>query len=467
MARKPSLSTESLIALGAEKLAGLLLEEAEGNAALRKRLNAALAGAEGPEAVAKLIDRRLTALERARAMVGWEKERAFAQDLDAVVASIIQELGTLSPWGALKRLLRFIDTHGAVFERIDDSSGRIQDVYWRACDAVAGLVERLSSGERDILPDLLRASLGKDTHGLAAHVAIAVVPLLPMDTLTRFDGFLAGDGGDDEAGRDFIEIRQAIADARGDLDGYLALEALRPPWRQNPFAAAERLLAASRLDEALAWARKERKGGLAFATASDVADGRINRVHDLERVRLEARILEAMRDRPAAQAIRWTAFEATLNPGILRDYIGKLDDFLEFDEMDKALAVVEASPHTYNALSFLLDWPRLDLAAKLVLDRIKVWNGRHYDVLPQAASLLEEDYPLAATVLYRALLNDILTRGKSQAYGHGARYLARLADLARGVREDSRLENHATYLAGIQKAHGRKTGFWSQVKAMG
>jgi hypothetical protein len=466
MARKPTLSTDGLMALGAEKLAALLVEEANGNAALRKRLNAAMAGADGPEAVAKLIDRRLAALERARAMVGWEKEKGFAQDLEAVVASILKELGPLSPWAALRRLLRFVDTHGTVFERIDDSNGRIQDVYWRACDAVPELVARLSMDERDLLPDLLHTSLGKDAHGLAPHVAMATVPLLPASALERLDTVLAGEGIDDTGLRDFIEVRQAIADVRGDLDGYLALEALRQPWRQNPLAAAERLLAAGRFGEALDWVRRERKGAVVFAKASDVADGWIDRARDLDRVRLEARILDAMKDRGAAQAIRWAAFEATLDPGILRDYIGKLDDFLEFEEMDKALAVVEACPHAYTALSFLLEWPRLDLAAKLVLDRMTVWDGRHYDVLVQATALLEAEYPLAATILYRALLNHILGRGKSQAYGHAARYLSRLADLARDLSDDPRVESHATFVVGIQKAHGRKSGFWSQVKTM-
>ncbi|WP_425332431.1 hypothetical protein [Rhodoblastus sphagnicola] len=55
-----------------------------------------------------------------------------------------------------------------------------------------------------------------------------------------------------------------MAQARGDLDQFLALEARRPDWRQDPFRSAERLLAAGRLDEALSWARREHRGGLAY-----------------------------------------------------------------------------------------------------------------------------------------------------------------------------------------------------------
>ncbi|HEX9449505.1 MAG TPA: hypothetical protein VF920_16080, partial [Dongiaceae bacterium] len=454
MTRKNALSLDTLIALGAEKLAQVILDEAADNAAFRKRVNAALASTKGPEAVAKLIDRRLAALERAQAMVDWEKERAFAADLGATVETIVKELAPLSPIHACQRLLRFIDTHCSVFDRIDDSNGRIQDVYWRAVEAIPGIARHLPPAELARMPERLAISLAKDTHGLARDVAIAMAPLLPQSVLALWDKMLATG---ESVGRQ--DIRQAIADARGDIDGFLALEASLPDWQQDPLRAASRLLAANRLDEALFWVRRERKGGLGFARQSDLADGRINRVHDLDRVQLEAQILEEKKDRPAAQALRWSAFETTLNVDILRDYISKLEDFQEFDEMDRAFAVVAASPLTYTALVFFIAWPRIDLAAKLVLEKRALWDGRHYDTLGEAAAILDGDYPLAATVLYRALLKDILDRGKSPAYGYGARYLARLGELAQHISEYSDLEDHATYLLGIKKAHGRKAGF--------
>jgi hypothetical protein len=460
MTRKAALSLDGLVALGAEKLAELILEEVEDNLAFAKRIKAALAGAQGIDAIASLIDRRLAALERARAMVDREKERAFAADLDATVDAIAGELGPRSPFQAVQRLLRFLDTHAHVFERIDDSGGRIQAVYWQASEAVPDLVQKLPLDERDWLPDRLLASLAKDTHGLARDVSIAVAPLLPAPVLAAWDDALRLSENKDSA---ILDVRQAIADARGDLDGYLALEARRPGWRQNPLAAAERLFAAGRLDEALAWVRREKQGGLAIATESDIADGRIRRFHDLEKVKLEARILEAKQNRQAAQALRWAAFETTLNADLLREYLRKLEDFIEYEEQERAFAVATASAHSYAALSFFLAWSRLDLAAKLVLDKRDVWDGSHYGALTNAAVALEPDFPVAATLIYRVLLDNILARAKSQAYGHGARHLARLTALAADVPEDGDLETHAAYLARIRQLHGRKAGFWSQV----
>ena len=81
------------------------------------------------------------------------------------------------------------------------------------------------------------------------------------------------------------------------------------------------------------------------------------------------------------------------------------------------------------------------------------------------AALLEHDHPLAATILYRALLDDILTRARSKAYGHGATYLGKLALMAEDAdaARSGEFPSHATYLAGLKKAHHRKSGYWSRV----
>jgi hypothetical protein len=86
-------------------------------------------------------------------------------------------------------------------------------------------------------------------------------------------------------------------------------------------------------------------------------------------------------------------------------------------------------------------------------------------MLSEAASALEGGHPTAAVVLYRALVDDILGCGNSSAYSHGARYLARLENIARSG--DGGADDHAGYLAGLKKAHGRKYGFWSSVKDAG
>ncbi len=62
-------------------------------------------------------------------------------------------------------------------------------------------------------------------------------------------------------------------------------------------------------------------------------------------------------------------------------------------------------------------------------------------------------------MLFRALLDDILARGKSPAYSHGASYLKQLDELSPRIADDNGLASHADYVAQLRKAHGRKYGF--------
>ncbi|HEV7251903.1 MAG TPA: hypothetical protein VGN97_02215 [Mesorhizobium sp.] len=480
MARKPVLNIDALTALGPEKLARLVLDEAGRSAPFRKVVNAALAGAKGPEAVAKQIDRRLSALERARSFVDWQKERAFRHDLEATLRTILDELGRASPELAIDRLLRFVATHRTVFERIDDSSGRIQSVYRVAAEGLAGLVSAIREEDRRFLPQRLQPLLRDDSHGLGTAMALSIVPLLPAGVLAAWDNELAREHGQadksstadtwDQAITKWaaLDLRQAIADVRGDLDAFIALERTKPPRRQNCTDIAERLLAAGRPTEALDWVRQEGKRAIADTGHAPLARGALEPdLGSSERLLLEARILDALGRKTDAQALRWQLFEASLDAKALRAFVERLGDFEEFEVLDRAFAHVMGSKHRYRSLHFLLTWPRLDLAAEHVIVHASDWDGRHYDLLAPAAEALEGKHPLAATILYRTLLADILNRAKSQAYGHGARYLERLEALAKRVASDltkAGLAEHQAYRTALHSAHGRKTAFWSSVE---
>lgn len=481
MARKPALSIETLTALGVEKLASLVLEEAERSPPFRKLVKAALAGAKGPEAIAKLIDRRLAALEKARAFIDWEKVRAFRDDIDATVTTVVGELATASPPMAMERLLRFIATHEQVFDRVDDSHGRVQDVYYRAIKQAGTITARLSDEEKELLPTKIMDALGATTHGYLSDVAEAVVPHLPAHVLKAWERSLppvARDTAGKNPGNErdwnniamasqYRDIRQAISSSLGDIDSLIAIEETKHPNTQDTIGIAGKLLDAGRLEEALQWVRKPVRPGLRYMRMSDMADeAEAGDLVSTPRALLEARILDAMGDRKAAQALRWQSFEATLDVDVLRAYVAALGDFEEFDALDRAFAHALRHARRYLALEFFLEWPRLDLAAKLVVDNHSHWDGRNYDTLAPAAQTLEHEHPLAGSVLYRALIDDILGHARFKAYGHAARYLVRLDALAISSDPDARaafIPAQEDYRAVLREKHGRKTAFWAEV----
>lgn len=322
MARKPTLSPDALEALGAAKLAALVFDEATTNAAFKRRVAAALAGQSGPEAIAKLIDRRLAGLERARAFVDWEKARAFRDDLAALLASIRNELAPADPDLGADRLLRFLATHKSVFERIDDSSGKLQDVYEDGIAALGPMAVRLSPEAARPLPDRIMDRLGELEHGYLPRVADQVIPHLPPDVLSTWEEDLARRSADRHVeevpqratGRWFYsmtdqwrQIRQSIARARGDLDHLIALEGEKSERGQDTLGLAETLRDAGRLSEALDWVRKG--GPRAHSTLLDFLDDADD--SDSPAVRqalLKADILKRLDRREEARGILWDRF---------------------------------------------------------------------------------------------------------------------------------------------------------------
>ncbi|RWR25592.1 hypothetical protein D2T29_21900 [Sinirhodobacter populi] len=307
-------------------------------------------------------------------------------------------------------------------------------------------------------------------------VAERIVPHLPPDALASWDTDLAAriadrdaaEAGRRAAGRWFYsmtgqwrDLRQMIAAAGGNLDRLIAIEMEKPEkdWRTLDIAA--RLLDAGRVEEALDWVRR---GGLSVHFSLRDFDDGAERSPAVRQADLEARILCALGRKTDAAVLLWQRFTETLSPELLRAHLKLLPDFDDMEAEEKAMAFVLQQPEAMAALDFFMSWPRHDLAARLIVERHAGWAGRDWHVLPEVADRLQHEYPLATTILFRALLDDILGRARSKAYSHGARYLHQLdliaedADAAR----PSDIPSHVEYREKLRAAHGRKIGFWTQ-----
>ena len=133
MASKKTLNTENLEALGARRLAELLIEIGMGDAAAKRRLRLELAGEESPASVAREIRKRLATIARSRSFVDWQNRRTLIEDLETQRRAIIEKVATNgNPVEGLELMWRFLALAGSVFERCDDSSGTVSDVFHRA-----------------------------------------------------------------------------------------------------------------------------------------------------------------------------------------------------------------------------------------------------------------------------------------------------------------------------------------------
>lgn len=462
--RKPELTFDNLVKLGTDKLARIVIDEASRNAGFKRQVSAALAGQVGPAAVAKIVDRRLAGLERAKSFIDWHRARPFRNDLQNLLDLIEVELVDPAPALAVDRLLRFIASHERVFKRVDDSRGDVQDVYYRAIEMIGKATSSLDADDADLLPGKIMLALGETTHGYLSDVAESTAKHLPKPVLVSWDTDLIAriaTRSAEERGcksdrwhysmtSEWREVRQALAEARGDLDLRIALENEKSPRLQQPLALAATLLAAGRAEQALAWVRR---------------DTGVNSSHQIA---LEAQILSHLERESEAAALLWHGFEATLSTELLRAHIKMLPDFENADAEDRAIQVARDHPNSMAALAFLMAWPRPDEAATLIIAHEDRWDGGDWYALPDFADTLRHDHPVAATILYRKLLDSILARARSKAYGHAARYLATLGAIAKAAEADpdrpGSLAPHEDYVAQIRSKHARKSSFWAKVE---
>jgi hypothetical protein len=155
---------------------------------------------------------------------------------------------------------------------------------------------------------------------------------------------------------------------------------------------------------------------------------------------------------------------SSLSAEHLRAYLKRLPDFEDFEAEQKALDVAARHEQAERALAFFIDWRGLDRADRLVRERLTALDGRACETLRPAAEAMEEKFPGAATLLYQRMVESVLDRGSSKQYPYAARDLQSCARLAPRLPGPGSIESHAIFVARLQKAHGRKYGFWGLIE---
>lgn len=360
------------------------------------------------------------------------------------------------PAEGLGLIWRFLALANSIFARCDDSSGTMIGIFQAACTDLGEIAKAAkldpvnladqtfqaltenNYGQNDDLISVLTPALGQKglEHLKQRMIALSNEPVQkPAEKERRVIGF--GSGGaiyaDEMAERSRVStVRLAlmkIADAQGDVDAFIGQ--YDEQTRKVPKIAAEiaqRLLAAGRSQEA--WqtiqATEHRRSGWP----------------DFEWEDARTDVLDALGRGDEAQAARWSCFERSLSATHLRAYLKRLPDFEDIEAEERALNHAQGYRSLLQALSFLVSWPALDRAAKLVMERTTELDGDHYEILTPAADALAGKHPLAATLVLRAMTDFSLTQSRSSRYRHAARHFMECGSLSSSIRDFGTFETH-------------------------
>lgn len=473
---KKTLNQANLETLGAEKLAALLIEVSTGSADIKRRLRLELSHNLGAAELAHDVRKRLAAIRKSTSRVSWRKRKALVKDLDTQVRMIVDKIAIDDPSAAFDLLWQFIELAPSVYERVDDSRGEVGDVFRSALPALQEIAAR-AGGDPAALADRVWRAVQDNGYGEWDDIIALMAPALGADGLARLaalvqtfaDADLPQTSADHEAieflrtlrgGADYAADRKAqfvraclqqIALAAGDTQAYSAQ--YTDADLRDPEIAAE--VAMLWLDDGQA------------AEALDLLENADQDGHGAgQQAWDDAYIacLTALGQSEAAQTHRWACFCATLNRTYLRDYLKLLPDFDDVEAEDRARQYVLAYPNFAAALTHFVQWPDLPSAAHMVHTRSAEINGDLYVVLAPAAQALRARHPLAAVMLWRAMIEVALDRGQAFRYALAAEYLSECASAAADVTDGDELSDHDSYVQELQGRFGHVSSFWKKLR---
>ncbi len=482
--RRAALSAEALEDLGAPRLAALLMAAAGQDQVLARTLRLAVAGTGGAAALAAAVEKRLDTLARSRGAITYGKMRPLTRELDGLRGTIATTLAEADPGRAAELMRRLLALAGGLLERCEDGGGAADEVFVLAATDLGTLWTRRPPRDPVALAGEVLGLMEADHHGVADGLLEAAAPAfgaagraelrrLLQDRLGAMPGHRGGHGAPTGGwqGRGLAGWRlRRLADVEGDVDAYVAAVEAEDRPEARATDVAQRLLAQGRAAEALAWL--DRADGPGEATDAEAGWEALEEPDRAEeeltgRAELRAQILDALGRGDEARALRWEVFARWLQPGPLRAVLRGLPGFEDVEAEDRAMALALGHPDRTRAVAFLAAWPNLPAAALLVREHLAALDARDYRRLRPAAEALAERHPVAATLLHRRLVEGVLDGGASRQYGYAARDLRACAALASLLPDEPGLEGHDAFLARLQREHGRKHGFWTQVVASG
>ncbi len=444
---RKALTAANLELLGAERLTAILLEVADGQPTTKRRLRMELAARVGPEALVAEIEKPLGSMKAAQSRVHWRKLKALLQDLGALRAMIAGQLAQADPAAAVGLLLRFLSLERGVLARVSDTKGDVASIFVNAMADLARIAPAVETTPPGFVAAIM-AALDEVSAGAMGPLTQGVIPALAPAAIAQLRASIETQMGlHRRVNAGWRAALQVLLDAQGDALAYAATyspsESVLPPVGAR---IAQRFLKAGKLAEAARALERSNPtdasaGGRQSLAPSDPG------LAAWQGAWID--LMEARGEKEAAQAARWSAFERNLSAEQFRAYLRRLSGFDDVVATDRALEHAASFKPFANALAFLVAWPAMKEAADLVTTRASEIDGATIEILEPAARALEGRYPLAATLLLRAMVRDVARFSQAELFGRARGWLLEAASLASQIDDFGEHGDHADFEARV------------------
>jgi hypothetical protein len=462
MSNKPAEDLPAFLARQAHgDLVAVLLELAQDHEAVLARL-ARMQLAEQPDKLATGFKKTLSTWKRSNKFYGYQEAGEFGRTLEGWLDQVERELCPKDPPAALALFEAFIESDAAWFERADDSNGMIGDAVRSACQhwlRAAARCETPADGWPQRVLDLYSADQYGARGALLRHAGLLLSEDAQRGLVARLDAqlaqlvtsWVAAGRGQDGPPLEVFKLSGALSrlsESLGDPDvqvrASLHYGPDPEPVQRQSFARA--YIEADRPADALVWLHDS------WGHMEDSRQG------------LLAEALEKLERFDESVPIRRAMFESTLSDYYLELWLKHLAEPARTDAIARARELALAHKDPARAAIVLLQLGDARSAeGKLLANPGGIDGGAYGSLVPLARALRDHDCPRGETVLYRALLNGILDRAYARAYGHAARYWARLREIANSGVDLLPLSPPDAFESEMRARHARKTSFWAHV----
>ncbi|MDM0110472.1 hypothetical protein QTH97_36735 [Variovorax sp. J22R24] len=352
----------------------------------------------------------------------------------------------------------FIEADEQWFEHADDSGADIGNAVRSACRHWLQAAAKCET-PADVWPDRVMRLYLEDNYGAREELLRSANLLLGESALrvlagqfeARMAKVLAGASNLPRLPHEVFHLSAALSllsEALGDPDvsvrAVLQYSPVPNELQKQTFVQA--YLDADRPEDALPWLEGN------WADNEETREG------------LLADTLERLGRFEASEPVRRHMLEEHPSVFHLRQWLQHLPEANQADALARARQMALGLSDPATAASLLIEVGDIDSAeARLMAESENLREKDFYALEVLAKALRARERWRGETVIYRALLLDILTRAYAKAYRHGARYWARLCEIAEFGAVLAPLRSHEDFAAEVRHRHGRKPAFWAQV----
>jgi hypothetical protein len=422
-----------------------------------------------PSAAAKTLQRRIASIRNGKGFVDYRGSSALAAEIDAIAHDIEADILPGDPSSALTLAEKLIALDAKIFERADDSGGSIGFSLRNSCVLwlTAAASVRAATGEGATAVDWagkvydlyqsndygIREPLLKEASRLLSEQELrALAACFEQDTLVAVE----------LARNDETKFHHVFApsSAMG-----LVAEALRDPVLHERsiriYSPEPNNLQAANIAEQYMECG-DSAGALRWLQGKWRSDIEHRRLELLDRA-------YALQGDIAGQAeIRRQAYSRAPSVHTYRALEEVLPEHERAELRTQALQNARVNPSVASGAELLFVLGEAQLAEDLIVSRAEELDGRYYGtLLDLAGTATTSGRLLAATLLWRVLLDAILARAYAKAYHHAADYLHELRRIAPLITDYRGQMTHAQYERSMSARHARKVRFWTLVEERG